>query len=119
MDSMAFTDKAKDIADTALQRIGEYSEKAGEKAAELAEQARERAPEYLDKAVDLAEKAADVTAAGVDKPTPWLPYQSALQMANPDLDPGDPSRFRAGLFLGVIVIAFVVIGIIVNDRRDA
>ncbi len=69
MDSMAFTDKAKDIADTALQRIGEYSEKAGEKAAELAEQARERAPEYLDKAVDLAEKAADVTAAGVDKAT--------------------------------------------------
>ncbi|MCU1390960.1 MAG: hypothetical protein JWL72_4298 [Ilumatobacteraceae bacterium] len=60
-----------------------------------------------------------LTAAGVDNPTPWLPYQSALQMAKPDLDPGDPSRIRAGLFLGVIVIVFVVIGVFINERRDA
>ncbi|MCU1392600.1 MAG: hypothetical protein JWM34_1028 [Ilumatobacteraceae bacterium] len=60
-----------------------------------------------------------LSAAGIDNPTPWLPYQSAVGLANPDRDSGDPTRLHAGLFLGVIVIAFVVIGIIVNDRRDA
>jgi len=58
-------------------------------------------------------------AAGVDNATPWLPYQSAFTMAKPDHDPGDPSRVRAGLLLGVIVLAFLVIGTIVNDKRDA
>jgi len=60
-----------------------------------------------------------LSAAGIDNPTPWLPYQSAFTMINPDPDPGDPYRARAGLFLGVIVLAFLVIGTIVNDKRDA
>ncbi len=80
---MALTDKAKEVADTALTRLGEYGEKAAElaeqarerapeyvdKAVEFAGQARERAPEYVDRAVELAGKAADATAAGVDKAT--------------------------------------------------
>lgn len=57
--------------------------------------------------------------AGVDNPLPWLPYQSALRMANPSLGDGDPTRFRAGLFLAVVVLVLVVVGIFVNDRRDA
>ena len=57
--------------------------------------------------------------AGVDNPRPWLPYQSALGMANPDLGEGDPARLRAGLFLGLVVVVLAVIGILVNDRRDA
>jgi vacuolar-type H+-ATPase subunit E/Vma4 len=63
------TEKAKEIADTALEKAGEYSEKAAEKATELAELAREKAPGYLDRAAELAGKAADVAAAGVDKAT--------------------------------------------------
>ena len=58
-------------------------------------------------------------AAGVDNPTPWLPYQSAFAMANPDPDSGDPGRVRAGLFLAVIVLALLVIGTIINEKRDA
>ena len=60
-----------------------------------------------------------LTAAGVQNPTPWLPYQSALQMANPDLGDGDPTRVRAGLLLGIVVVVFVVVGVMVNERRDA
>lgn len=60
-----------------------------------------------------------LSAAGVDNPTPWLPYQSAFTMAKPDPDPGDPGRLRAGLFLALIVLALLVIGIAVNERRDA
>ena len=58
-------------------------------------------------------------AAGVDNATPWLPYQSAFTMANPDPDPSDPGRLRAGLFLAVIVLAFLVIGTMINEKRDA
>ena len=57
--------------------------------------------------------------AGVDNALPWLPYQSALRMANRELGDGDPSRARAGLFLAVVVLLLAVIGIAVNDRRDA
>lgn len=60
-----------------------------------------------------------LSAAGIENPTPWLPYQSALQMASPDLGSGDPTRVRAGLFLGVVVIVFVTVGVFVNERRDA
>jgi ABC-2 type transport system permease protein len=58
-------------------------------------------------------------AAGVENATPWLPYQSAFTMANPEPDTSDPGRVRAGLFLAIIVLAFLVIGSIINDRRDA
>lgn len=66
---MGITDKAKEIADIALEKVGEYSEKAAGKASELAETAREKAPGYLDRAAELAGKAVDATAAGVDKAT--------------------------------------------------
>jgi hypothetical protein len=58
MERMGITDKAKELADTALA-----------KAAELSEVAREKAPGYLDRAADLAAKAADATASGVDRAT--------------------------------------------------
>ena len=60
-----------------------------------------------------------LSAAGVDNPTPWLPYQSAFTMANPDPDSSDPGRLRAGLFLASIVLALLVIGTIINEKRDA
>jgi ABC-2 type transport system permease protein len=60
-----------------------------------------------------------LSAAGVDNPTPWLPYQSAFTMANPDPEPSDPGRLRAGLFLLLIVVGLLIIGTVANDRRDA
>jgi hypothetical protein len=73
---MGVTDKAKDLADIALEKLGEYSEKAtelagkaGVKAAELTETAREKAPAYIDRATEFAGKAVGATAAGVDKAT--------------------------------------------------
>lgn len=60
-----------------------------------------------------------LSAAGIHNPTPWLPYQSAFTMANPNPDSSDPGRLRAGLFLGVVLLAFIVIGTVVNERRDA
>ena len=76
MGCMGITDKAKELADLALEKAGEYSEKAtelagkaGEKAAELTETAREKAPSYVDRATELAGKAVDVTAASVDRAT--------------------------------------------------
>ena len=66
---MGITDKAKELADIALEKAGEYSELAAEKASELAGAAREKAPGYLDRAAELAGKAVDATAAGVDKAT--------------------------------------------------
>lgn len=73
---MGITDKAKELADLALEKAGTYSEKAtelagkaGERASELSETAREKAPSYVDRAAELAGKAVDATAAGVDKVT--------------------------------------------------
>jgi len=60
-----------------------------------------------------------LSAAGVDNPTPWLPYQSAIGMAATDRNPGDPSRIQGGLYLGAVVLGLIVIGIVVNERRDA
>jgi hypothetical protein len=62
---MQIPEKAKEVADTALEKVGEYSEKA----AELAQAARDKAPAYLDRAAEMAVKAVDATAAGVDKAT--------------------------------------------------
>jgi hypothetical protein len=58
MGGMGLTDKAKQLADTALLKAGELSEAA-----------RERAPGYLDRAADFAVKAADAAASGVDRAT--------------------------------------------------
>jgi ABC-2 type transport system permease protein len=60
-----------------------------------------------------------LSAAGVNNPQPWLPYQSALTMTNPDLSDGDPSRLRSGLFLAAVIVVLAVIGTVINERRDA
>jgi ABC-2 type transport system permease protein len=60
-----------------------------------------------------------LAAAGVENGTPWLPYQSAILMANPDLSDSDPSRLHGGLYLGTVVLVLVIVGLFVNKRRDA
>jgi len=58
-------------------------------------------------------------AAGVENQTPWLPYQAGLSMTFVELEPGEPSRLQGGLTLGAVVLVFVIIGLFVNERRDA
>jgi hypothetical protein len=55
---MGFTEKAKELTDTALQ-----------KAEELSATAREKAPSFFDKAADVTVKAVDATASGIDRAT--------------------------------------------------
>ncbi|WP_219416245.1 antitoxin [Pseudonocardia nigra] len=62
---MGLTDKAKELADTAL----EYAGKAGEKAAQLSGAAREKAPGYVDRAAELADRAVDAATSRVDQAT--------------------------------------------------
>ncbi len=66
---MGLTEKAKELADTALLRAGEYSEKAAGRAAELSGVAREKAPGYLDRAADLTVRAVDAATSRVDRVT--------------------------------------------------
>jgi ABC-2 type transport system permease protein len=56
--------------------------------------------------------------AGVDEPTKWLPYNAAIQMGDPTPE-GDVGRWNGGLYMGAVVLAMIIIGIIVNERRDA
>lgn len=56
--------------------------------------------------------------AGVDDPIRWLPYQRAIQMANPETD-GDHGRWAGGIYMGVVVLVIIAVGIFVNERRDA
>ncbi len=60
-----------------------------------------------------------LSAAGVENPTPWLPYQSAIGMAATERNSGDPSRLQGGLYLGAVVVVMIVVGIFINERRDA
>jgi ABC-2 type transport system permease protein len=60
-----------------------------------------------------------LSAAGVKNPTKWLPYQSAIGMAAPDRADTDPSRLQGGLYLGSVVLAIIIIGVFINERRDA
>ncbi len=69
MGRMGLTEKAKELADAALLKAGEVSERAAGKAAELSDAAREKAPGYVDRAADLAVKAVDAAASGVDRAT--------------------------------------------------
>ena len=60
-----------------------------------------------------------LSAAGVHRPTPWLPVQSAILMTNPDRNLDDPSRLHGGVYLGVVVLVIIAVGILINERRDA
>lgn len=52
--------------------------------------------------------------AGVDDPQKMLPYSSAFALVIPDAD----GRIYGGVFFGIVSLALVIIGIVVNDRRD-
>ena len=59
-----------------------------------------------------------LNVAGVDEPQKWLPYTSAILMGDPSAEAAD-GRFTGGLYLGAVVVVMIVIGIFINERRDA
>lgn len=59
-----------------------------------------------------------LNVAGVNDSQKWLPYQSAIQMGDPSPE-GDVNRWSGGLYLGAVVTVMIIVGILVNERRDA
>lgn len=60
-----------------------------------------------------------LTLAGVDDPQRVLPYSSAFALVIPDADNAPGGRIYGAVFFGLVTVALVVAGIIVNSRRDA
>ena len=60
-----------------------------------------------------------LSAAGVDDPQRWLPYQSAFKMILAEPQFGGSSRLHGGVYFGAVALALVFIGIVINERRDA
>jgi ABC-2 type transport system permease protein len=65
--------------------------------------------------------AALLGAAGVDNPLKFMPYNSGIQLGNPDAgtDPSVLSRVPAGLYFGTVTAVILVVGALLTDRRDA
>lgn len=59
-----------------------------------------------------------LAVAGVDEPVRYLPYQSAFALALTEPDDLVNGRIGGAAFFGVVVVALVLIGIAVNNRRD-
>jgi ABC-2 type transport system permease protein len=60
-----------------------------------------------------------LTVAGVDDPQRVLPYSSAFALVIPDADNAPGGRIFGAVFFGLVTVALVVAGIVVNSRRDA
>ena len=60
-------------------------------------------------------------AIGVDHPVKLMPYNSGIQLGNPDAgsDPQLLSRVPAGLYFGTVTVVILVIGAVLTSRRDA
>jgi hypothetical protein len=59
-----------------------------------------------------------LSLAGVDDPQKVLPYSSAFALVIPDADNAPGGRIYGGVFFGIVSLALVIIGIVVNNRRD-
>jgi ABC-2 type transport system permease protein len=65
--------------------------------------------------------AALLGAIGVDHPAKFLPYNSGIQLGNPDSGTSADvlSRLPAGLYFGSVTLVILVIGTLLTARRDA
>ncbi len=65
--------------------------------------------------------AALLAAIGVDHPAKFLPYNSGIQLGNPDSGTSSDvlSRVPAGLYFGSVTLVILLIGTILTSRRDA
>ena len=57
-----------------------------------------------------------LSVARVDEPQQYLPYTSAFTLVTPENS--EPGRLYGGVFFGLVAIALVVLGSLVNGRRD-
>ncbi len=60
-----------------------------------------------------------LSAAGVDQPFKWLPYNAGISMANPDSFEGGLGRVGSGLYFFAVAGAITVFGALLTNRRDA
>ncbi len=60
-----------------------------------------------------------LSVAGVDDPFRFLPYTSAFALVIPNGDDAPGGRVTGALFFGAVSVALVIVGIVVNSRRDA
>ncbi len=59
-----------------------------------------------------------LSVAGVEDPQKFLPYTSAFALVIPDPNDGPGGRISGGIFFGLVTLALVVGGMVVNNRRD-
>jgi len=59
-----------------------------------------------------------LSVAGVDEPQRFLPYTSAFALVIPDEDNAPGGRIYGAVFFGLVTLALVIIGAVVNNRRD-
>lgn len=59
-----------------------------------------------------------LTVAGVDDAQRFMPYSSAFALVIPNVSDAPGGRISGGLFFGTVAVALVVVGIVVNNRRD-
>ncbi len=59
-----------------------------------------------------------LSVAGVDDPQKFLPYTSAFALVIPDSNDAPGGRIFGGLFFGLVALALVIAGIVMNNRRD-
>lgn len=57
-----------------------------------------------------------LSVARVEEPQKFLPYTSAFALVTPE--DSDPGRIYGGVFFALVAIALVVLGSVVNNRRD-
>ncbi|NND73847.1 MAG: ABC transporter permease subunit [Ilumatobacter sp.] len=60
-----------------------------------------------------------LSVAGVDEPTRLLPYTSAFALVIPNPSDAPGGRIYGGVYFGMFALLITVIGIAVNNRRDA
>lgn len=59
-----------------------------------------------------------LSVAGVDEPGRFLPYGAAFALVIPDGSDASLGRLGGGLFFGLVALALVIGGIVMNHRRD-
>ena len=59
-----------------------------------------------------------LSVAGVDDPQKVLPYSSAFALVIPNSNDAPGGRVYGGVFFGLVALTLVVVGIVVNNRRD-
>jgi ABC-2 type transport system permease protein len=62
-----------------------------------------------------------LTVVGVENAARYMPYISGIQLANPEAgqDAELLGRAAGGLYFGVVVVALVLVGLWLTERRDA